>query len=62
MPEQDVEVNLAEPKHSEGRSLAVGLISLLFILPAKRVHRIYGYQRFAAADRRGRSCRGSPIT
>jgi hypothetical protein len=32
MPEQDVEVSLAEPKHSEGRGLAVGLISLLFIL------------------------------
>jgi len=32
MPEQDVEVNLAEPKRSEGRSLAVGLTSLLFIL------------------------------
>ncbi len=32
MPEQDVEVSLAEPKHSEGRSLAVGLTSLFFIL------------------------------
>ena len=32
MPEQDVEVGLAEPKHSEGRSLAVGLTSLFFIL------------------------------
>ena len=32
MPEQDVEVGLTEPKHSEGRSLAVGLTSLFFIL------------------------------
>jgi len=32
MPEQEVEVGLAEPKHSEGRSLAVGLTSLFFIL------------------------------
>jgi hypothetical protein len=32
MPEREVEVNLAEPKHGEGRGLAVGLTSLLFIL------------------------------
>lgn len=32
MPEQEAEVNLAEPKHSEGRGLAVGLTSLFFIL------------------------------
>lgn len=32
MPEQEGEVNLAEPKHAEGRSLAVGLTSLFFIL------------------------------
>jgi hypothetical protein len=38
MPEQDVEVSLAEPKHGEGRRLAVGLIGLLFVLPAKRVY------------------------
>jgi hypothetical protein len=29
MPEQDVEVSLAEPKHGEGRRFAVGLIGLL---------------------------------
>ncbi|MGA8530557.1 MAG: hypothetical protein WB622_12640 [Acidobacteriaceae bacterium] len=32
MPEPELEVNLAEPKHNEGRSLAVGLTSLFFIL------------------------------
>jgi hypothetical protein len=32
MPEQEPEVSLAEPKHSEGRGLAVGLTSLFFIL------------------------------
>jgi hypothetical protein len=32
MPEPDLGVNLAEPKHNEGRSLAVGLTSLFFIL------------------------------
>lgn len=32
MPEQEQEVNLAEPKRSEGRGLAVGLTSLFFIL------------------------------
>jgi hypothetical protein len=32
VPEQEVEVNLAEPKHGEGRGLAVGLTSLFFIL------------------------------
>jgi len=32
VPEQEVEVNLADPKHSEGRGLAVGLTSLFFIL------------------------------
>jgi hypothetical protein len=32
VPEQEVEVSLEEPKHSEGRSLAVGLTSLFFIL------------------------------
>ena len=32
MPEPELEVNLAEPKHHEGRSLAVGLTSLFFIL------------------------------
>jgi hypothetical protein len=32
MPEREVEVSLAEPKHDEGRSLAVGLTSLFFIL------------------------------
>jgi hypothetical protein len=32
MPEQEVEVNLTEPKHGEGRGLAVGLTSLFFVL------------------------------
>jgi hypothetical protein len=32
MPEQEPEVNLAEPKHNEGRGLAVGLTSLFFVL------------------------------
>ena len=32
MPEPELEANLAEPKHSEGRGLAVGLTSLFFIL------------------------------
>jgi len=32
MPERKVEINLAEPKHDGGRSLAVGLTSLFFIL------------------------------
>jgi hypothetical protein len=32
MPEQDVEVNPAEQKHGERRGLAVGLVSLFFIL------------------------------
>ncbi len=32
MPDQEVEVNLAEPKHNEGRGLAVGLVSLFFVL------------------------------
>ena len=32
MPEREVEVDLAVPKHGEGRGLAVGLTSLLFIL------------------------------
>jgi hypothetical protein len=32
MPEQEGEVNLAEPKHGEGRRLAVGLTSLFFML------------------------------
>src|SRR5579863_4987709 len=32
MPEREVEFNLAEPKHNEGRGLAVGLTSLFFIL------------------------------
>ena len=32
MPERELEVNLAEPKHDGGRSLAVGLTSLFFIL------------------------------
>jgi hypothetical protein len=32
MPEPELEVPLAEPKHHEGRSLAVGLTSLFFIL------------------------------
>lgn len=32
MPEQEVEVNPAEPKHGEGRALAVGLTSLFFML------------------------------
>jgi hypothetical protein len=32
MPEPELEVNLAEPKHHEDRSLAVGLTSLFFIL------------------------------
>jgi hypothetical protein len=32
VPEQEVEVNPAEPKHGEGRGLAVGLTSLFFIL------------------------------
>jgi hypothetical protein len=32
MPEQEGEVNLAKPKHGEGRGLAVGLTSLFFIL------------------------------
>jgi hypothetical protein len=32
MPEQEPEVNLAEPKHGEGRRLAVGLTSLFFVL------------------------------
>jgi hypothetical protein len=32
MPEQELEVSKAEPKHAEGRSLAVGLTSLFFIL------------------------------
>jgi hypothetical protein len=32
MPEPELEVNLAEPKHNEGRSFAVGLTSLFFIL------------------------------
>jgi hypothetical protein len=32
MPEQEGEVNLAEPKHGEGRGLAVGLTSLFFML------------------------------
>jgi hypothetical protein len=32
MPEQEGEVNPAEPKHGEGRGLAVGLTSLFFIL------------------------------
>jgi hypothetical protein len=32
MRDGEVEVNLAEPKHSEGRGLAVGLVSLFFVL------------------------------
>ncbi|HEY1581376.1 MAG TPA: hypothetical protein VGF82_30270 [Terracidiphilus sp.] len=32
MPEPELEANLAEPKHGEGRGLAVGLTSLFFIL------------------------------
>jgi hypothetical protein len=32
MPEREVEANPAEPKHGEGRGLAVGLTSLFFIL------------------------------
>jgi hypothetical protein len=32
VPEEEVEVNLGEPKHGEGRGLAVGLTSLFFIL------------------------------
>lgn len=32
MPEQEVEAGAAEPKHGEGRGLAVGLTSLFFIL------------------------------
>ena len=32
MREGEVEANLAEPKHGEGRGLAVGLTSLFFIL------------------------------
>jgi hypothetical protein len=32
MPEQELEVDLEEPKHGERRSLAVGLTSLFFIL------------------------------
>jgi hypothetical protein len=32
MREQELEANLAEPKHSEGRGLAVGLTSLFFVL------------------------------
>jgi hypothetical protein len=32
MPAQKGEVNLAEPKHGEGRGLAVGLTSLFFML------------------------------
>jgi hypothetical protein len=32
MPEKELEANLAEPKHNEGRGLAVGLTSLFFIL------------------------------
>jgi hypothetical protein len=32
MPEPEPEANLAEPKHSERRGLAVGLTSLFFIL------------------------------
>ena len=32
MPEREVEVNLAEPKHDEVRGLAVSLTSLFFIL------------------------------
>lgn len=32
MPEQEVDVNLAEPKQRESRGLAVGLTSLFFIL------------------------------
>ena len=32
MPEREMEANLAEPKQARGRSLAVGLTSLFFIL------------------------------
>lgn len=32
MPEPELEVNLAEPMHHEGRGLAVGLTSLFFVL------------------------------
>ncbi|MFZ0633473.1 MAG: hypothetical protein WA399_08725 [Acidobacteriaceae bacterium] len=32
MPKQEQEANLAEPKHGERRGLAVGLVSLFFIL------------------------------
>ena len=32
MPEPELKVNLAEPKHGKGRGLAVGLTSLFFIL------------------------------
>ena len=32
MPEPDLDANLAEPKHNQGRGLAVGLTSLFFIL------------------------------
>ena len=32
MPKEEVEVNLAEPKHDEARGLAVGLTSLFFML------------------------------
>jgi hypothetical protein len=32
MPEPELEVNLAEPKHGEGRGLVVGLTSLFFML------------------------------
>jgi len=32
MPEPELKVNLTEPKHNEGRGLAVGLTSLFFIL------------------------------
>jgi hypothetical protein len=32
MPDQEVEVNLPEPKRGEGRGVAVGLVSLFFVL------------------------------
>jgi len=32
MPEPELEVHLTEPKHHEGRGLAVGLTSLFFVL------------------------------
>ena len=59
MPEQDMEVNPAEQKHGERRGLAVGLVSLFFILLQSSLYRIFRNQRFAFVDRRRRACRGS---